>query len=321
MKTKILIAFMFTGLLASSLVGCKKDDDNGTSTVEVSGITLDQDSVELEVGSTAVLVASLLPDGATGEVTWSSSETSVAVVNGGVITAIGEGEALVYAAYGIYSTSCVVKVEAEALDEPSLSGTNYHVIQLGETAYATIEDNVDSDLRPDDATKFLYVWEETYSAGSSGGLNFYGQTETWVSLVVNSVGWSGAGYNISADYGAIDFTDMYDNPGDYYFHIALKSTQTNTSYLFTFADASASANICLGTDSFTDNGVTYESYADFTRDGEWHEIEIPVTKLNDLGIYYNTTFTDVNVLAFLAGGTSGTTLDMDAVFFYKKAAK
>lgn len=62
-----------------------------------------------------------------------------------------------------------------------------------------------------------------------------------------------------------------------------------------------------------------QPYMDFTRDNEWQEIEIPVSHLRDLGVFYDQPFSDVNILAFLAGGVQGTTLDMDAVFFYKKA--
>ena len=54
----------------------------------------------------------------------------------------------------------------------------------------------------------------------------------------------------------------------------------------------------------------------FKRDGEWHEIEIPVSAFM-AGEKYNAS--SVNVLQWTQG-TNGypTTLDVDAIFWYKK---
>ena len=90
--------------------------------------------------------------------------------------------------------------------------------------------------------------------GTPTGLNYYGQSEGWPSFVVASAGWSGAGYSISADYELIDMTDMYNNPDDYVFHIALKSSQASSSYLFIFADGAAEAKICIGSAAYEDGG-------------------------------------------------------------------
>ena len=62
-----------------------------------------------------------------------------------------------------------------------------------------------------------------------------------------------------------------------------------------------------------DENATYG----FKRDGEWHEIEIPVSVFM-AGEKYNAS-TAVNVLQWTQG-TNGypTTLDVDAIFWYKK---
>ena len=112
-------------------------------------------------------------------------------------------------------------------------------------------------------------------------------------------------------------TRMFDNPEDYYLHIGLKTGQSASSFLFILNDGISEAKIAIGGD-YDDNGTVFPEYTNITRDNEWNSIEIPVSYLNELGLYYNETFQDVNILAFLAGGTEGTTLDMDAVFFYKK---
>ncbi len=317
MKTKFLL-FAFMSLMALTITSCGDDSDDPK--VEVSGITIDQQTAEVEVESSLTLEATLQPDGADGSIQWSSSDPSVAPVNEGVVTGLKKGSATIVASYGVYSASCEVTVNAKIGElAESLKGSNYTIIQLDETSFSAIEDKVINDLRPDDTNKFLYIWDGTFTGGTPTGLNAYGQSEGWPSFIVGGSGWSGAGYAINPTYGQIDMTDMYNNPDDYVFHIALKSSQASSSFLFIFADGTAEAKICIGSAAYEDGGVTYEAYADFTRDGEWHEIEIPASKFRELGVFYNQAFSDVNILAFLAGGVQGTTLDYDACFFYKKA--
>lgn len=313
MKTKALF-FLLAAFITFNFVGCSEEEP-----VEATGISLDMDSLVVPLESTAELMATLEPSGAEGEITWSSTEPSVAAVSNGIITALKVGETIIGAATGIYSATCVVTVTPKEIDPDdlpeSLKGSNYHIIQIDETSVAFIEDKIDNDFRPDEDSKNLWIWENTFLGGVASGLNFYGQAEGWVSLAVNNVGWSGAGYNVGAGYGDIDMTDLFSNPDDYVFHIALKSAQATSGYQFIFTDGTTEAKIGIG-------NVPIEGlapYVDFARDNEWHEIEIPVSYLNSLGLFYNATFTDVNILAFLAGGVQGVTLDMDAVFFYKKA--
>jgi len=321
MKTKAILFSLLLGLTAVFFASCD-DDDEGNSTVEVAGISLSESTLEIEAESSATLIATLEPEGATGDIEWSSSAPAVASVTNGVVIGISEGEATIVASSGAFSATCAVTVTAKAIDPSeteSLNGTNYTIIQIDETTYNAISSKVINDCRPNDVDKFLYVWDDTFVGSTSSGTNFYGQAESWVSLVVSNVGWSGAGYNISSEADLVDMTDMYTNPEDYVFHIAFKSAQESTSYLLIFADGTSECKICIGPSPFTDNGVTYEPYADFTRDNEWHAIEIPATKLNELGVFYNEPFNDKNIFSFLAGGTAGTTLDFDAAFFYKKA--
>lgn len=194
-------------------------------------------------------------------------------------------------------------------------GSHFYVIQMDDTTFSTIKDDVILDLRPDDVTKFMYNWSNTYEIGDKTGFNYYGQGD-WMSLKVRDEGWSGGGYYVAEDFGEVDLSDISNNPDDYYFHIALKSSQSNTSYLFLFC---RDVKICIGDADFIDAGETYLAYADFTRDGQWHNIEIPVTYLIEKGLFSEKqSFSDFNILALLSGGTEGTTLDIDAAFFYKK---
>ncbi|MCW3785772.1 Ig-like domain-containing protein [Plebeiibacterium sediminum] len=319
MKTKALL-FMFFGLMGLLVTSCSSDGGGDEPTIEVTGITIDQQTASMEVEASLTLEAALQPAGAEGDIAWSSSDPSVAPVNNGIVTGLKSGSATIVATYGAYTASCEVTVTPKIGElDASLKGSNYTIIQIGEASFTAIQDKVVNDLRPDDTNKFLYIWDGTFTGGTPTGLNFYEQSEGWPSFVVGSAGWSGAGYSISADYQLIDMTDMYNNPDNYVFHIALKSSQASSSYLFIFADGAAEAKICIGSAAYEDGGVTYEPFADFARDGEWHEIEIPASKFRELGVFYNEPFNDKNVFAFLAGGVQGTTLDYDACFFYKKA--
>ena len=95
----------------------------------------------------------------------------------------------------------------------------------------------------------------------------------------------------------------------------MKSTD-NASHLLTIG-GDTDINVCIGSTPFEDKGTLYQPVADFARDGAWHLIEIPMSTFFDLGLAY-TQPTSGNVVAFLSGGTTGTKLEVDAIFFYKK---
>lgn len=83
--------------------------------VNVTGVTLDQTELALKEGESATLKATIMPENATNNnVTWESSNTAVATVANGVVTAAGEGEATitVTTADGAKSASCKVTVTA-----------------------------------------------------------------------------------------------------------------------------------------------------------------------------------------------------------------
>lgn len=279
-------------------------------------IHLNTNSLNLPQWATDTLKVSLLPTGTTAPISWMSTNPGIVTVKDGVITALKSGVVTIIASTGYISTLCEVTV----IDN-TLSGSNYYVIQMSDATYESIKERVIQDLRPDDETKFLFVWDGTFSNNTSSGLDFYGQDLDWISLIVGNTGWSGAGYYTSSDYGEVDMTDLYNHPDDYVFHIGLKSAQASSSFLFIFSDGATEVKLCVGPQEFVDNGTSYLPYADFTRDNEWHSIEIPIRDLNEKGLFFNNTYKERSFLSFLAGGTTGTTLDMDAIFYYKKGEK
>ena len=89
-----------------------EDWDGGSSEsdpdVPESGITLDKTSVTLKTGETAQLTATVQPS---AEITWSSSDSSVATVDAnGMVAGVSCGTATITAAAGELSATCVVEV-------------------------------------------------------------------------------------------------------------------------------------------------------------------------------------------------------------------
>lgn len=87
--------------------------------VEVEKVTLDQTAVTLEKGKSVTLKAVVTPDNATDKtVTWTSSDTAVAKVENGVVTAAAAGKAVITAKAGQKTAVCNVTVKADETTEP-----------------------------------------------------------------------------------------------------------------------------------------------------------------------------------------------------------
>lgn len=94
--------------------------DNGSITlkakqVAVSKITVSPKTLNLEVGQTGTLTATVKPDNATNKtVTWTTSNDKVATVVNGVVTAVGKGTATITAAADGKTATCTVTVKVPA---------------------------------------------------------------------------------------------------------------------------------------------------------------------------------------------------------------
>ena len=79
-----------------------------------TGITISPSTLEMNSGTTAQLMASLTPEGSFGSVTWTSSDESVATVDGnGVVTAVAGGTCTITATAGgsLKKATCSVTVK------------------------------------------------------------------------------------------------------------------------------------------------------------------------------------------------------------------
>jgi len=84
-------------------------------TIKVTSVAVSPKTLNLEVGQTRTLTATVTPDNATDKtVTWTTSNDKVATVANGVVTAVGKGTATITAAAGGKTATCTVTVKVPA---------------------------------------------------------------------------------------------------------------------------------------------------------------------------------------------------------------
>lgn len=109
------------GLLACAitLFSCSTDDDG---IVSVTGVSISPSSLSMIVGESSELSATITPsDASVTTVTWKSSNTSIATVSSGVVTAVAAGTATITVTTtdGEYTATCSVVVDEEVSEEDS----------------------------------------------------------------------------------------------------------------------------------------------------------------------------------------------------------
>ena len=129
----------------------------GTVNYKVTGVSLDKTTLNLNPGKEGTLTATITPDNATNQnVTWKSSDTKVATVDNGLVTAVAEGTATitVTTADGGKTATCEVTVTQPAktpvtsvtLDKTSLT------LDVGGS------DTLTATVKPDNATTKTVTW-------------------------------------------------------------------------------------------------------------------------------------------------------------------
>lgn len=128
-------------------------------TIYIESLTVSPTEVTMNPGGTVTLSAEILPENTTDKtLTWESSDTAVATVEGGVVTAVSVGTATVKVTCGTLSASCAVTVSEpqgglEKVDMGLPSGKLWASQNLG------AKDKYDSGL--------FYAWGELTPKGRS----------------------------------------------------------------------------------------------------------------------------------------------------------
>ena len=305
--------YFYYAVLCSALIfisSCKNQDP-------VSEITLDKTSAYIGINETLFLTATVTSPTGTENITWLSSDNSVATVTNGLVEPVAPGQVTIAVSSGTSSAACNVTITQGTSFRKCLSGSDYFLISMDNLTASTLGDRVVADYRMNNNnTESFMIWENTYSVTPCTGTNFFGENRSWRNLVVNNVPWSGAHFYCSDVNLLQKFAPIQVNSAGYYLHIGIQSSDT-TVFLFGLFDE-LGMQFAVGSHAFNDRGNIVQALIDFPRDGMWHEIEIPLYKLNTEQFQYNTSMGFKNVLWFLSGGLQGTKVNIDALFIYKK---
>ena len=168
----------------------QKEDSSSTSSpaqasVPVSAITLNPTSLSLKEGENATITATVSPSNATNQkVIWSSSDGSVATVNGGKVSAISKGTAVISATSDDNGkvAQCSVTVTGKSGGGTSDPGTAMTAVDLGlsvkwascNLGANSVEGYGDYYAWGETATKNIYSWSNyKWSKGSENDLTKY----------------------------------------------------------------------------------------------------------------------------------------------------
>lgn len=182
----------------TATITARAGDKTATCTVTVyvavSGVSLNQTSINLNVGESFTLTATVSPSNATDKnVTWSSSNTSVATVSKGTVKAVGAGNATITAKAGDRSATCTVNVEKKF--EPE-------AVDLGlSVKWATC--NVGAK-KPEEYGDY-FAWGETEPKN-----DYSWSTYKWC----NGTDKSLTKYNTDSSYGTVDTKTILDLSDD-----------------------------------------------------------------------------------------------------------
>lgn len=150
-------------LAAGTSVICVKTEDGNLEaqcqvvvTVAVSGITLNPTELSLDEGESKSITATITPsDASDQEISWESSDTSIATVDGGMVTGVKAGMAVITATTkdGGKTASCTVTVIAHA-KSISLNKTS---LRLEKGASETLQ----ATVLPENTTDKSIVWSSS----------------------------------------------------------------------------------------------------------------------------------------------------------------
>ena len=125
--------------------------------VAVFAITLNKTTLELVEGNTGTLTASVSPEDATDKsVSWTSSNSGVATVTNGTVSAISEGESIITAKAGDKTATCKVIVQKKIINVTSIS-LDQTTAELFEGETLTLA----ATVLPQNATDKTITWKSS----------------------------------------------------------------------------------------------------------------------------------------------------------------
>jgi len=129
------------------------------ATVSVDSVTLNQATATLGVGGNLTLTATIFPQNATNQnLTWTSSDNTIATVANGVVTAISEGTTVIIVTTedGNRTAICVVTVTPETA--PNIPVTGVSLNQTSATLEVGLSFTLTATIFPENATNQNLTW-------------------------------------------------------------------------------------------------------------------------------------------------------------------
>lgn len=130
-----------------------------TVNVPVEGITLNHSNISLPIENTIELIPTITPFDATNqEILWSTSNSSIATVKDGIVTAVGRGDATITVTTqdGNFKATCFIKVPVE-ITGITLNKVN---IKLNKGDKSVLK----ATIEPSDATNKNVIWTSSNNA-------------------------------------------------------------------------------------------------------------------------------------------------------------
>ena len=161
--------------------------------VDVTGITLNTNSAEVSVGKTVTLTPTIAPANATiPTVNWTSSNTAIATVEGGVVKGISQGTATITATTvdGNFTATCQITVTAAVTVNVTFNTDGGSSI----STQAVIAGHTVS--KPVAPTKTGYVFSEWRLQGESSAYDFTANVNENITLVAQWVASSSSTHGL-----------------------------------------------------------------------------------------------------------------------------
>ena len=327
--------------------GTLTGDVTGTVIYKVTDVSLNEDALNLFVGDSQTLTATVQPSNATNKtVTWESSNTDVATVSNGVVTAVSPGTATIKATAqdgSGKSDTCTVTVTAKtyslSVDKSTLNfgsitegdalpaaqtvtvkNTGNQTVTLNPPTATNFEIGTLSakELKPDESATFTIQPKENLPRGSYSEQIVVSNTNDekviiTATFTVKEPPYTGKySYEVFTsvgDNGTVT-VDRYATEGD------TVTIQVTPDQAYKLDDLSVTANgkdVELtansdGTYSFTMPSADVRITATFAEDPDWTEPEEPATDVSDifLDIAPNAWYKDAVQYAYDNGLMTGT---------------
>ena len=247
-----------------------------TGPVAVENIVLNPTEMNLLVGDSETINATVLPGNATDKtVTWTSSDEDVATVNNGTVTAVSGGTATITAKAGEKTATCLVNVTTEV---------NYDISQITKAGEYTIRGLVaaknSNALVVSDGEDSIYVFDNTLP--EKYNINDYVEVTGNVSKYNNA---------FQFNYSGLSVTKLSEEH-----EIVLPAAEELTA---------EKLNSLLAQDSYSTKDIKlYKWTATAAKDGSFDTLNVEGCNVSVEPVYLPSDFTI----------TTGTTYEVEAYF-------